>query len=177
VTDKSPHADYVIGPASREDVPALLQLQEANLAGTGGALSMQFSSEWFESSMDEMPIIVAKRDGALVGYLVSSLRSATRHLALAEAKYRAYPVRSDTYNSGPLCVAASERGRGLAPRLFQAMRAQLPGREAVTFIRRDNSSSRSLHLKLGFREVAEFTYGSVDYLVAVHCESARFGPS
>jgi L-amino acid N-acyltransferase YncA len=50
------------------------------------------------------------------------------------------------------------------------MRAQLPGREAVTFIRRDNSSSRTLHRKLDFREIAAFTYGSFDYLVAVHRE-------
>ena len=140
--------DYVIGPASRDDIPALLELQNANQVGTGAALSVQFSSEWFERSMDEMPIIVAKRDGVLVGYLVSP----------------------EAYNSGPLCVAASERGRGLAPRLFHAMRAQLPGREAVTFIRRDNSSSRTLHRKLAFREIATFTYSSVDYLVAVHRE-------
>ena len=162
--------DYVIGPASRNDIPALLELQNANQVGTGGALSVQFSSEWFERSMDEMPIMVAERDGMLVGYLVSSSRTATRHLALTEAKYRAYSASPDAYNSGPLCVAASERGRGLAPRLFHAMRAHLPGREAVTFIRRDNLSSRALHRKLAFREVATFTYSSVDYLVAVHRE-------
>jgi len=148
----------------------LLGLQKANLASAGGALSVQFPFEWFERSMAEMPIMAAKRDGMLVGYLVSSSRAATRHLALAEAKYHAYPAPSDAYNSGPLCVAASERGRGLAPRLFEAMRAQLPGREAVNFIRRDNSSSRALHGKLGFREVAEFTHDGIDYVVAVHRE-------
>jgi len=129
---------------------------------------VQFSSEWFERSMEEMPIIVARRAEALVGYLVSSSRDATRHIPLSEAKYRAYPALPDAYNSGPLCVAASERGRGLAARLFQAMRAKLPGREAVCFIRRDNLSSRALHRKLGFREVAEFTHFGIDYLVAVH---------
>jgi L-amino acid N-acyltransferase YncA len=152
------------------DVPALLELQEANLIDAGGSLSVQFSSEWFKRSMADMPIIVAERGGKLVAYLVSSSRAATRHLALSEAKYHAYPAAPDAYNSGPLCVAASERGRGLAPRLFQAMRAQLPGREAVAFIRRDNASSRALHRKLGFREVAEFTHFSVDYLVVVHPE-------
>ena len=170
MVDRLDRGGYVIGPASYDDVPALLELQKANLVSAGGALSMQFSSEWFKRSISEMPIMVAKRDGTLVGYLVSSSRTATRHLALAEAKYRAYPAPPDAYNSGPLCVTASERGRGLAPRLFQAMRAQLPGREAVTFIRHDNSSSRALHRKLGFREVAEFTHVGIDYLVAVHRE-------
>jgi L-amino acid N-acyltransferase YncA len=164
--------DYVIGRASREDITSLLDLQTANLAAVGGGLSVQFSSEWLERSMDEMPIIVATRAGALVGYLVSSSRNATRHIALSEAKYRAYPTLPDSYNSGPLCVAACERGRGLAARLFQAMRAQLPGREAVCFIRRDNLASRALHRKLGFREVAEFTHVGIDYLVAAHRESA-----
>jgi len=170
VPERSNQNDYVIGPASSDDIPALLELQRANLASAGGALSVQFSSEWFERSMAEMPIMAAKRDGELVGYLVSSSRAATRHLALSEAKYHAYPASASAYNSGPLCVAASERGRGLAPRLFDAMRARLPGREAVNFIRRDNSSSRALHRKLGFREVAEFAHDGVDYVVTVHRE-------
>jgi L-amino acid N-acyltransferase YncA len=168
VADRSNHKDCVIRPGSRHDIPALLELQKANLVAAGGTLSVQFSSEWIERSMAEMPIIVAERDGALVGYLVSSSRAATQHFALSEAKYHAYPARPNAYNSGPLCVAASERGQGLARRLFEAMRAQLPGREAVNFIRRDNSSSRALHRKLGFREIAEFTHDGVDYVVTVH---------
>ena len=124
--DRLKQDDYVIGPASRDDIPALLELQKANLAGAGGALSVQFSSEWFERSMDEMPIMVAKRNGMLVGYLVSSSRTATRHLALSEAKYRAYPASPEAYNSGPLCVAASERGRGLAPGYFRRCEHNCP---------------------------------------------------
>jgi L-amino acid N-acyltransferase YncA len=168
VADRSGQDDYVIGLASREDIPSLLELQRANMGAIGGALSVQFPSEWFERSIDEMPIIVARRAGVLVGYLVSSSRNATRHIALSEAKYGAYPAQPDAYNSGPLCVAATERGRGLTARLFQTMRAQLPGREAVCFIRRDNLSSRALHRKLGFREVAEFTHVGIDYLAAAH---------
>ena len=165
---RSDQIDYVIGPASRADIPALLQLQKANLTGVGGSLSVQFPSDWFERSIAEMPIIVARRDGALVAYLVSSSRAATKHIALAEAKYSAYPAAPNAYNSGPLCVAASERGKGLAMRLYEAMRAHLPGREAVSFIRRDNESSRALHRKLGFQEVAEFKHGGIDYVVASH---------
>jgi ribosomal protein S18 acetylase RimI-like enzyme len=170
LVDGSDHVDYVIGRALRADIPALLELQKVNLIGAGGALSVQFSPDWFERSIAEMPIMVAKRDGALVAYLVSSSRTATRHIALAEAKYHAYPAPPDAYNCGPLCVAAGERGKGLAVRLFEAMRAQLPGREAVAFIRHDNTSSRALHRKLNFREVAEFKHGSDDYVVAAHRE-------
>ena len=160
-------SEYNISVASRADLPQLLALQKANLIANGGSLSVEFSSDWFERSMEEMPIIVAKRRGQLVGYLVSSSRMATQHFALSEAKFRAYPAAPDAYNSGPLCIASSDRGRGLTAMLFRALSARLPGREAAAFIRRDNASSRIALLKVGFREVAEFTQDEVDYVVAV----------
>jgi L-amino acid N-acyltransferase YncA len=161
-------SEYAISVASREDLPQLLALQKADLVANGGSLSIEFPSDWFERSMEEMPIIVAKRGGQLVGYLVPSSRTATRHLALPEAKFRAYPAAPDAYNSGPLCIASSDRGRGLAAMLLGALGARLPSREAATFIRRDNASSRAAHLKVGFQEVAEFSHAGVDYVVAVH---------
>jgi L-amino acid N-acyltransferase YncA len=41
----------------------------------------------------------------------------------------------------------------------------LPGREGIAFIRRDNATSRAVHAKYGFREVAEFSHAGVEYLV------------
>jgi hypothetical protein len=90
--------------------------------------------------------------------------------ALPEAKFRAYPGTPDAYNSGPLCVSRSERGRGLAELLFRAARKCLPEREGVAFIRRDNSASRAVHAKNGFREVAGFSHDGIDYLVATNLE-------
>jgi L-amino acid N-acyltransferase YncA len=158
-------SEYAISLATREEIPELLGLQKANLGVHGGALSVRLTSEWFECSLEEMPIILARRSGRLVGYLVSSSRSATARLALPQAKFRAYPTGPEAYNSGPLCIARSERGRGLAGMLFCALREHLPGREAVTFVRRDNTASRNAHAKAGFREVAQFAYDDVDYVV------------
>jgi L-amino acid N-acyltransferase YncA len=166
MAELSTHAsEYTIRLATREDIPELLALQEANLGENGGTLSVRLTAAWFEHSLEEMPIIVARRSGRVVGYLTSSSRSDTAHLALSEAKYRAYPAAPEAYNSGPLCIAESERGQGLAAALFHALRARLPGREAVTFIRRDNAPSRGAHAKAGFREVAQFAYDTVDYVV------------
>jgi L-amino acid N-acyltransferase YncA len=159
--------EYEISVAGPEDLPELLELQRANLAVNGGALSVEFSSDWFERSMQEMPIVIARRGGQLAGYLVSSSRLATRHLALTEAKFRAYPAVSDAYNSGPLCIAGGERGRGLSAILIAALQSRLPGREATAFIRRDNTSSRTAHVKAGFREVADFSHAGIDYVVVV----------
>jgi predicted GNAT superfamily acetyltransferase len=115
--------------------------------------------------MKDMPVVLARCDGRLVGFLVSSSQAATRNLALPQAKYRAYPASPEAYNSGPLCIAASARGHGLVAKLFQMQRSLLPEREGVAFIRRDNVASRAVHAKYGFREVAEFTHVAVEYLV------------
>jgi L-amino acid N-acyltransferase YncA len=164
-------AVYNISVARPDDIPELLALQAENQIGRGGALSIEFPVAWYEHVVRDMPVVIARRDGRLAGFLVSSSPSATEHLALVQAKFAAYPAAPGAYNSGPLCVAASERGRGLAVKLFDAQRRLLTGREGVAFIRRDNSVSRAAHVKHGFREVAEFSYSGVEYLVAAYCAS------
>ncbi len=163
VTDE---ATYLVSVASPQDIADILVLQSENQLSMGGALSVEFPAQWFGNVMQDMPIVIARRRGQLVGYLVSSPQAATKQLALNQAKYRAYPAGPEAYNSGPLCIAASERGRGLASRLFDAQRSLLQGREGVAFIRRDNAASRAVHAKCGFREVAEFAHAGIEYLVA-----------
>ncbi len=157
---------HFVSVASSQDITDILALQSENQLSRGGALSVEFPGQWFENVMKDMPIIIARRRGQLVGYLVSSSQASTKHLALNQAKYRAYPAGPEAYNSGPLCIAASERGRGLASRLFDTQRSLLRGREGVAFIRRDNAASRAVHARYGFREVAEFAHAGTEYLVA-----------
>jgi L-amino acid N-acyltransferase YncA len=157
---------YDIGVATAEDIPELLMLQAENQISRGGALSIEFPAVWFETVVRETPVVIARRDGQLVGYLVSSTPEATRNYPLIQAKLKAYRIQPGTYNSGPLCVDANERGHGLAAKLFDLQGALLPGREGVAFIRRDNVASRSAHAKYGFLEVAEFFHQGVEYLVA-----------
>jgi L-amino acid N-acyltransferase YncA len=165
---------YLISIATAEDIPDILALQSENQIARGGALSVEWPAEWFEQVMRDTPIVIARRDGRLVGFLVSSSQSATRHLPLSQAKYRAYPAGPEAYNSGPLCITASERGRGLVARLFGAQRSLMQGREGVAFVRRDNAASRAAHAKHGFVEVAEFSHAGVDYLVVAY-SSERAG--
>jgi hypothetical protein len=49
--------------------------------------------------------------------------------------------------------------------MFTALRTRLPGREAVAFIRRANTTSLLAHERMGLREVAEFAFGGVAYAV------------
>ena len=163
----SPHQQtYLVSVAGPQDIAGILALQSENQLSSGGALSVEFPAQWFENVMKDMPIIIARRRGRLVGYLVSSSQASTKQLALNQAKYGAYPAGPEAYNSGPLCIAASERGRGLASRLFDTQRSLLRGREGVAFIRRDNAASRAVHARCGFREVAKFEHAGVEYLVA-----------
>jgi L-amino acid N-acyltransferase YncA len=160
------NAVYEIRIATAEDIPDLLALQSENQISRGGALSIEFPAIWFEHVIREMPIVIARRDRQLVGYLVSSTREATQNFPLIQAKFSAYPAKRGAYNSGPLCIDAKERGHGLAVKLFDLQKSLLVGREGVAFIRRDNAASRAAHAKYGFLEVAEFSHLGVKYLVA-----------
>ncbi|WP_137128470.1 GNAT family N-acetyltransferase [Roseomonas sp. HF4] len=157
--------DYDVRLATPWDIPDILVLQEANLIRSGGSLSVEFPPAWFETIMREMPLVIARRGGALVGYLIASTREHARGQPLTEAKFTAYPGADDAYNAGPLCVAAGERGRGLALVLMEAQRLQLPGREGVAFVRFDNAASRATHARAGYREAATFTHAGVAYVV------------
>ena len=159
---------YEVTPATRDDVPAILDLQEQNLRSNGGALSVRFPREWFEQAISDMPIVVARSDTHVVGYVVSTPLTAQAHDLIIQAMLRAYPGSPGAYNYGPICVAEKHRGRGLAVAMFEELRAQLPGREGFTFIRADNTASRNVHMKMGMREVAEFTLKDTGYIVVAY---------
>jgi L-amino acid N-acyltransferase YncA len=157
-----------IGLASQADLAGILDLQRENLPDRGGALSVEFSRDWFAAAIAAMPVIVARRQGNVVGFLVSSPFAAHAHVPIVQAMLRAYPVSGDAYLYGPICVAHSERGRGLAGRLFAALRTELPGREGVLFIRRDNPASLQAHARMGMRQVAEFNHDDAVHIVLTY---------
>jgi L-amino acid N-acyltransferase YncA len=157
-----------IGLASHADLAGILDLQRENLPDRGGALSVEFSRDWFVAAITAMPVIVAPRQGAIVGFLVSSPFAAHADVPIVQTMRRAYAGAEDAYLYGPICIARSERGRGLAGKLFAALRRELPGREGVLFIRRDNLPSLQAHAKMGMRQVAEFIHNDVVHVVLAY---------
>ena len=149
---------YEIGLAAPADIAGILALQEPNLRENGGALSVRFTAEDLEAALRDMPILVARRAGEIVGYLLSSSKAAQAHVPIVQAMLRAYPGEADAYVYGPICVAESERGQDLPAKLILALRERLPGRQGLTFIRKDNVRSMRAHAKIGGREVAEFLH-------------------
>ena len=81
---------------------------------------------------------------------------------------QAYPGAPGSYVYGPICVAESERGKGVARAMVEALKAQLPGREGFTFIRADNAVSRKVHAGMGMREAATFAVDGVGYVVVAY---------
>jgi L-amino acid N-acyltransferase YncA len=160
--------DPDIRRASPDDIAGILELQRENLPERGGALSAEYSGQWFAQAIAAMPVIVARRGAAVVGFLAVSPFAAYADVPIVQAMARAYPASADAYLYGPVCVAASERGRGIAGKLFAALRRELPGREGVLFIRRDNPASLRAHAKMGMREVAEFTHDGVAHVVLAY---------
>ncbi len=155
----------LIRRATPDDVDGILALQNANLPDRGGTLSAAFSADWFVDTIADMPVIVAVRDEGIVGFLVSANISPHAHVPIVQALRRAYAGTAHSYLYGPICAAAGERGRGLAARMFAALRRQLPGREGILFIRRDNAASLRAHAKMGMAEVAGFEHAGTAHAV------------
>jgi hypothetical protein len=55
--------DYEIALATSVDIAGILELQDQNLSSRGGTLSVALSREWFERTLTEMPVIVARSEG------------------------------------------------------------------------------------------------------------------
>lgn len=161
-------SDVQIGVATADDVAGILDLQERNLRKNGGALSVPLSQEWLAAAIGGMPIIIARSGGRVVGYAVSSTLADQADDPILNGMLQAYPGSPGRYIYGPICVAESERGKGVARAMVDALRAQLPGREGFTFLRADNAVSRKVHASMGMREAAHFTVDGVGYVVVAY---------
>jgi predicted GNAT superfamily acetyltransferase len=142
-----------------------MALQAANQLERGGMLSAALPRARVARMILERPLIVARRDGRVVAFLMSDSRETYADVPIVRAMLEAYPGAADAYVYGPICVQEEERGKGLAQALVAELRRLEPGREGILFIRRDNPASLRAHAKMGMREVADFAFDGVDYVV------------
>jgi L-amino acid N-acyltransferase YncA len=157
-------ADCEIALATPDDISGILDLQEPNLPDNNGSLSVRQNADWFNRTMLDMPLIVARRNGKIVGYVVTTTLAAKSHVGIVQTMLRSFPPPPDCYSYGPVCVAETERGKGLAGILFDELRARLPGRPAMTFVRADNAPSLRAHRKMGMRELGAFMHEDVSQI-------------
>ena len=154
-----------IGPAHEADLDGIIALQAANQIGRGGALAAEMPRDRVATMMLVMPLIVARRDQRVTGFLMTSTRQAGADIPIVRAMLAAYAGSPDAYVYGPVCVAQEERGQGIAQRMFAQLRHLQAGREGILFIRRDNQPSLHAHARMGMQEVAQFHFDGVDYVV------------
>ena len=154
-----------IGRATEADLDGILELQAANQPERGGLLSANLSRSRVAEMMLGRPLIVARRRGRVVAFLMNSTRAMNDDVPIIRAMLEAYPGTADAYVYGPICVQEEERGKGLAQAMFTELRRLERGREGILFIRRDNPASLRAHTRMGMREVAGFGLGGTDYVV------------
>lgn len=157
--------ETIIDEANEADLDGILALQEANQMARGGSLSANLPRDRVAAMMQEMPLIVARRDGRITGFLMTTTRAMNADLPIVQAMFAAYHGAPDAYVYGPICVGKEERGKGLAQRMFTALRELERGREGILFIRKDNQPSLSAHLKMGMKEMASFPFNGFDFAV------------
>ncbi len=69
-----PTEDCEIALATAEDIAGILDLQGRNQPERGGTLSARLPREWLEAAVAGMPVIVARKEGRVVGHLISASR-------------------------------------------------------------------------------------------------------
>ncbi|WP_017903274.1 GNAT family N-acetyltransferase [Pseudomonas asplenii] len=163
---------YSIHLATAADVAGITQLLQANAPSRGGSLTGEFPLEKVrQMALGRSPVVVACRDDKVVGVLFSAAKDTQPAPPSIKAMLTAWPGSPDAYVYGPACVATTERGQGLLAQLYAQLQHHYRGREAILFIRRDNTASLRAHARLGMHEVAGFTLEGEEY--AVLSDSAR----
>ncbi len=157
--------DTRVSRADIADMDGILELQAANQTARGGALAASLTGERLAKMMQDMPLIVARRDGRITGFPLTTSREVNADIPIVKAMFNAYHGAHDAYVYGPICVGEQERGKGLAQIMFAELRRLEPGREGVLFIRNDNEASLRAHLKMGMKKVASFEFNSFAYAV------------
>ena len=161
-------ADCEIALATLDDIPGILTLQEPNLVERGGGLSVRQTADWFRNAIVEKSVVVGRRDGKVVGYVLGTSLAAQAHVAIIETMLRTFPPPPGCYLYGPVCVAETERGKGLAAALFEVLQTHKGGRPAMTFVRSDNAPSLRAHRKMGMRELGTFMSEGVPHIALTY---------
>jgi GNAT superfamily N-acetyltransferase len=156
--------DVVIERATATDIDAILALAEANDEAQGGELSVHLDPQAMFRTMQEIPSVVARKDGRVVGFLLAWEKS-TFGVGRVQAMLKAYAGGENAYVYGPVAVDAALRGLGIAAAMFEELKRLVPGREGILFIKSDNEISLRAHRKMGMRQVAEFQHAGTDLLV------------
>jgi L-amino acid N-acyltransferase YncA len=138
-------------------IASLLLPESGSQSGTlHGEFPLDKIRHWLsQAAEDDMPVILAEDTAGLLGVLFSS-NARRLESPVSAAMARLHQADGPFYFYGPVCIAPRGRGQGLLAAMWQQLRAQLPGQQAVLFIHANNPASLKAHAQLGMRVEAEF---------------------
>ena len=92
-----------IALARESDLNGILELQAVNQISNGGKLSASFSRLQLNLIMKDMPLLVARRENKVVGFLICSTRETSGDIPIIMAMLDAYPAHArDAYVYGTM---------------------------------------------------------------------------
>jgi hypothetical protein len=66
--------------------------KEQNLIDQGGFLSVRLPRAFIEAALDDLPQMVARRNGKIIAYLLAGSRGVHAQTSIVQAMFHAYPA-------------------------------------------------------------------------------------
>jgi L-amino acid N-acyltransferase YncA len=161
--------------ARETDLPAVLELQRANLSrnlpaeevASQGFVTVEHTLEVLKQMHAISPSVVAVDGDALAGYALVMPVECRTLLPILEpmfARLDALGVRG-YYVMGQICVARAFRGRGVFDELYAAHRRELLGRyrSCITEVALRNCRSMRAHERVGFQVIERYRDATDDW--------------
>jgi hypothetical protein len=156
---------------ARGDLDAILALQRANLeralepaeAAAQGYVTLVHTPALLAELHAALPAVVARADGALIGYALAMHRDLAAAIPDLAPMFRLLGERGLAdrrwYVMGQICVAKPWRGAGVFDALYAGHRRYYGGRFdlLVTEVAVRNARSMRAHARVGFATLAEHT--------------------
>jgi len=168
--------------ANKNDLQGILDLQGINLFDNlsesekeNGFVTTPFTSSQLKALLICRGMFVAEQEGEILGYAMAASWDYFAQWPifpymmgrLAGSVFQGTTIsHQNSFQYGPICVAAKLRGSDTFPRLFDEMRAEMHARYPVgiTFINKLNERSYRAHTgKLGMVPVDEFEFSGRNY--------------
>jgi predicted GNAT superfamily acetyltransferase len=167
---------FEIGILEMSEIPALLALQAANnrhvldaqTIQNQGFISFRYTPEQILLKMETAPQIIARADGQLIGYALSTTQAAATRIPdfhPLQALVKQFSENGQAlfqkkiYFMGQICVQATWRGCGVFDALYAAHKAHFSDQYdcLVTEIASENKRSLAAHARVGFSTFHTFT--------------------
>ena len=169
-----------------EEIRGIKRLQSANLRKNlsqeeiekEGFVTAEYTLEFLKLMNRIEPSVIAVLGDVVVGYaMVATKALLGRHELLNDLFSQ---IDSFTFNDrslrernyvvvGQLCVAKSQRGKGLSKKLYDFFRSELSEKfeYCLTDVQVSNPGSIKAHLTSGFQILGDLRYGGADWKIVI----------